>query len=64
MSDKRESPWNMRMSKRNIDALIIDAIGGGLCKKHGKYFGHGKYGLRDCPFCDLEEYYKKEVKSE
>jgi hypothetical protein len=53
----------LSMSKRNRDALIIDAIGGGLCEKHGKYFGHGKHGLRACPFCDLEEYYQKDVKA-
>ena len=45
---------------RNRDAHIIDAMGGGLCKVHGKYFGHGKYGLRDCPFCDIEENHKKQ----
>jgi len=59
MNNERKS---LSMAKRNRDALIVDAIGGGLCPKHGKYFGHGKHGLRDCPFCDLEEYYHKEVK--
>lgn len=40
-------------------AHLIDAMGGGLCKTHGGYYGHGKHGLRDCPYCDIEEYYKK-----
>ena len=42
----------------SIDAHIVDAMGGGLCSKHGKYFGHGKHGLRDCPICDRELYYQ------
>lgn len=42
-----------------IDAHLIDAMGGGLCEIHGKYFGHGKYGLRDCPFCDIDEHFKQ-----
>jgi len=43
----------------SIEAHIIDAIGGGLCKIHGKYYGHGLHGLRDCPKCDINEFYKK-----
>lgn len=42
-----------------IEAEIVDAIGGGLCKKHGKYLGIGRHGLKACPFCDVDEYYKK-----
>ena len=63
MSDRKESPWNVRMTKQNIEAYIVDAIGGGLCKKHGKYYGHGSYGLRACPLCDIDEHYKKVTNS-
>ena len=49
-------------NKRMRKARIIDAIGGGLCPIHGEYLGHGKYRLRDCPFCDIEEFYRKEIK--
>jgi len=40
-----------------VVAHIIDAIGGGMCKIHGNYYGHGKYGLKDCPFCDINAKY-------
>jgi len=40
-----------------ITAHIIDAMGGGLCDIHGSYYGHGKHGLKDCPFCDIETKY-------
>jgi hypothetical protein len=43
---------------RRKDALIVDAIGGGLCKKHGKYFGHGRHELADCPFCDIDLFFR------
>lgn len=46
-------------SRRDKKALIVDAMGGGLCKIHGGYYGHGKHGLRDCPYCDIDEYYKE-----
>lgn len=46
-------------SRRDKQALIVDAMGGGLCKTHGGYYGHGKHGLRDCPYCDIDEFYKK-----
>jgi len=49
-------------NKRMRKARIIDAIGGGLCPKHGEYLGHGQHGLRACPFCDIEEFYSKEKK--
>jgi hypothetical protein len=48
------------MSKREIRARIVDAIGGGLCPKHGEYLGIGKYGLRACPYCDIEEHHEQE----
>lgn len=41
----------------SLQAEIVDAICGGLCKIHGRYYGHGKQ--RDCPYCDIEEYFKK-----
>lgn len=41
-----------------VTAHLIDAIGGGLCLIHGKYFGHSKYGLKSCPRCDLDAYYQ------
>ena len=40
-----------------IKAHLIDAMGGGTCKTHGGFYGHGKHGLKDCPFCDIDEYY-------
>lgn len=43
----------------SIEAHIVDAIGGGLCKKHGKYYGHGSHNIRDCPQCDIDEYFKR-----
>ena len=43
----------------STEAALIDAIGGGLCKTHGRYYGYGKHGLKACPFCDIEEYYQK-----
>lgn len=50
--------WNTH--RRDVrKALLIDAIGGGLCDKHGEYFGYGKYGLKDCPFCDIDEYFER-----
>ena len=52
---RREPKFNKRYRK----ALLIDAMGGGLCEIHGEYLGHGKYGLRDCPFCDIDEHFKK-----
>ena len=48
----------------NIKAHLIDAMGGGLCEKHGEYYGHGKYGLRDCPLCDIDEHFKELKKGE
>ena len=47
------------LDNAGIRAHIIDAMGGGLCKIHGPYYGHGKYDLKDCPFCDIEEYYQR-----
>jgi len=47
----------VKFSKSSIDAHIIDAIGGGVCPIHGKYYGLGKHGLRACPFCDITAYY-------
>lgn len=44
----------------SVEAHLLDAIGGGLCKMHGKYYGYGKYNLRDCPYCDLDECFKAE----
>jgi hypothetical protein len=44
---------------RNTTALLIDVMGGGKCKIHGNYFGVGKYGLRACPLCDINEHYRK-----
>ena len=49
-----------KFSKSYRCALLIDAGGGGLCPIHGEYFGQGKYGIRDCPFCDIKEHFKKE----
>lgn len=57
MPQERREP---KMTKRYRKALLIDAMGGGLCEKHGEYLGHGKYQLKDCPFCDIEEHFKKE----
>ena len=45
-----------------IEADLIDTMGGGLCEKHGKFYGNGKHGLRACPFCDIDEYFKKRKK--
>ena len=45
--------------RSSMEAELIDAMGGGLCKIHGKFFGHGKNNLRACPKCDIEEYFKK-----
>jgi len=56
-SNPRREP---KFNKRYRTALLLDAMGGGLCPKHGEYFGHGRYNLRDCPFCDIEEHYKNE----
>jgi len=51
--------WNT--SRKDVrKALLVDAVGGGLCPKHGEFIGHGKYWLRDCPYCDIEEHFKKE----
>lgn len=44
----------------SIEASLLDAIGGGVCEIHGKYFGEGKHGLRSCPLCDIDEYFAKE----
>ena len=46
-------------TKRNRKALLVDAMGGGICKIHGEFLGSGKHHLRACPFCDIEEYYRK-----
>lgn len=46
-------------NRRGRKALLIDAMGGGFCKIHGEYLGHGKHGLKACPFCDIDEYYKQ-----
>lgn len=54
--ERREPKFN----KRYRTALLIDAMGGGHCDKHGDYFGHGKHSLKDCPFCDIEEHYRPE----
>ena len=42
----------------SMEAEIVDAMGGGLCDIHGKYYGHGKHDLLDCPKCDIEQYFK------
>lgn len=47
------------MNKQERMARLVDATGGGLCPKHGEYFGEGKYGLKDCPHCDIEEHFKR-----
>jgi hypothetical protein len=57
--ERREPKFNKNYRK----ALLIDAGGGGLCPKHGEYFGHGKHGLADCPFCDIEKYYQEKEPS-
>ena len=44
-----------------IEGDLLDAIGGGICKTHGKYYGSGKYHLRTCPFCDIEEHFRREA---
>ena len=49
-----------KFNKRYRTALLIDAMGGGLCEIHGEYFGHGKYQLMDCPFCDIEAHFKQQ----
>jgi len=51
------------MTSRTIRAYIADAIGGGLCPKHGEYFGRGKHGLRACPLCDSDAYFTKLTKA-
>jgi len=48
-----------KFNKRYRKALLVDAMGGGLCEIHGEYLGHGKYQLRDCPFCDIEAHYRE-----
>ena len=55
---------NLKTNNRLQKALIVDAMGGGICEKHGEFLGSGKYGLRACPFCDIEEHYKLEEKNE
>lgn len=50
MSDSR------KMNKSLLRAYRLDAEGGGLCARHGAYYGHGKHGLADCPFCDIDRY--------
>lgn len=55
--DWRREP---KFSKRYRTALLVDAMGGGHCDEHGDYLGHGKYGLRACPFCDIEEHFRQE----
>jgi len=52
-----------KFTKTYRRALLVDAMGGGLCPKHGEYLGHGKHGLRDCPFCDIDEHFRKEAAS-
>ncbi len=52
-----------KFNKRYRTALLIDAMGGGLCKLHGEYFGHGKYQLMDCPVCDIEAHFKQQKKT-
>ena len=49
-----------RETRMSCDASIIDAIGGGLCKIHGVYYGHGKHGIKACPLCDIEAHFSKE----
>lgn len=55
----RKMPWNERMTSRNIKAYIVDAIGGGVCKIHGEFLGQGRHGLRACPYCDIDEFYRR-----
>lgn len=50
------------MNKRERTARLIDAVGGGICPIHGEFIGEGKYGLRACPYCDIEEYFKLRAK--
>jgi len=52
------------MNKRERTARIVDAIGGGLCPIHGEYLGTGKYGLRACPYCDIDEFWKRQMTTE
>ncbi len=54
MPRERRQP---KLTKTYRRALLVDAMGGGLCPNHGEYLGHGKYNLRDCPFCDIEEHF-------
>ncbi len=51
-----------KKNRRLQKALLIDAVGGGICKVHGEYLGIGKHHLRACPFCDIDEYYKRKTK--
>ena len=57
--DWRREP---KFTKRYRTALLLDAMGGGHCPIHGDYLGHGKYELRDCPFCDIEAKHKEQKK--
>jgi hypothetical protein len=51
MSERR------KMTKSLMRAYMFDAMGGGLCAKHGEYLGYGKHHLADCPFCDIDRYF-------
>lgn len=53
----------MKDNKRLRKARLIDAIGGGVCPKHGEYIGGGEHHLKACPFCDVDEYFKKQSNS-
>lgn len=53
-----------REGRRSIEGSIVDAMGGGICKIHGKYYGHGQHGIRDCPKCDIEAYFSNCTKGE
>ena len=50
------------MDKNEIKARLVDAVGGGICPIHGEYIGTGKYHLKGCPYCDIEEYYNQKAK--
>lgn len=58
MSERRKLNRTLRQ------AYLIDAMGGGRCSKHGAYFGFGKHGLRACPFCDIDAYYKPKKRAQ
>jgi len=49
--------------RTSIEASMVDAMGGGLCDIHGKFFGYGVHGLRACRKCDIEEHHKQKTET-